>query len=85
MEKSLRVAEPRPRCAPFRGAQAEVFCTSANVLPLRARCGSRSTLQAEFGQHDHLVVEELGGRVLNEEMRTQGAALPWTDSIAAFS
>ncbi|MFC3340097.1 AAA family ATPase [Paracandidimonas soli] len=45
--------------------------------------GGKSTLLAELGRRGHIVVEEPGRRIVQEETRTGGHALPWID-IAAF-
>lgn len=41
--------------------------------------GGKSTLLAELGRRGHLVVEEPGRRIVMEEMRSNGTALPWLD------
>lgn len=41
--------------------------------------GGKSTLLAELGRRGYLVVEEPGRRIIIEEMRSQGTALPWLD------
>lgn len=45
--------------------------------------GGKSTLLAELQRRGHLVIEEAGRRVVQEELRSYGHALPWVD-MAAF-
>ncbi len=45
--------------------------------------GGKSTLLAELQRRGHAVVEEPGRRIVQEETRTGGRALPWID-MAAF-
>ena len=45
--------------------------------------GGKSTLLAELGRRGHAVVEEPGRRIVREEIRSKGSALPWVD-MAAF-
>ncbi|ARP89113.1 ATPase [Bordetella genomosp. 9] len=45
--------------------------------------GGKSTLLAELSQRGHAVVEEPGRRIVQEQTRTGGQALPWVD-MAAF-
>lgn len=45
--------------------------------------GGKSTLLSELQRRGHAVVEEPGRRVVQEESRTGGRALPWVD-MAAF-
>jgi predicted ATPase len=44
--------------------------------------GGKSTLLAELARRGHAVVEEPGRRIVQEELRCKGAALPWVDPIA---
>ena len=44
--------------------------------------GGKSTLLAELRARGHAVVEEPGRRIVNEELATGGAALPWRDLTA---
>ena len=44
--------------------------------------GGKSTLLAELARRGHAVVEEPGRRIVAEEMRTGGSALPWVDAAA---
>jgi predicted ATPase len=44
--------------------------------------GGKSTLVAELRRRGHAVVEEPGRRIVNEEMKRQGFALPWVDAVA---
>lgn len=46
--------------------------------------GGKSTLLAELAGRGYFVVEEPGRRVVAEEMRLNGSALPWID-LAAFA
>lgn len=46
--------------------------------------GGKSTLLAELARRGHSVVEEPGRRIIAEEMRSGGSALPWVD-LAAFA
>lgn len=46
--------------------------------------GGKSSLLAELARRGHAVVEEPGRRIVAEEMRTGGAALPWVD-LEAFA
>lgn len=43
--------------------------------------GGKSTLLSELQQRGHAVVAEPGRRVLREEMRDGGQALPWDDKV----
>ncbi len=43
--------------------------------------GGKSTLLSELQQRGHAVVMEPGRRILHEEMRSGGQALPWDDKI----
>jgi predicted ATPase len=45
--------------------------------------GGKSTLLAELHRQGHAIVEEPGRRIVQEEARTGGQALPWID-MAAF-
>ncbi|WP_233141379.1 AAA family ATPase [Haematobacter missouriensis] len=45
--------------------------------------GGKSTLIAELKARDHVVVEEPGRRIIDEEQSSGGSALPWVD-LAAF-
>jgi predicted ATPase len=44
--------------------------------------GGKSTLLAELGRLGFATVEEPGRRIVAEEMRTGGSALPWVDAEA---
>ena len=44
--------------------------------------GGKSTLLAELRRRGHGVVEEPGRRIVKEEMKGDGAALPWVDVVA---
>jgi len=44
--------------------------------------GGKSTLLAELGRRGHAVVEEPGRRIVREELRGGGSALPWVDAAA---
>ena len=44
--------------------------------------GGKSTLLAELGRRGHAVVEEPGRRIVGEELRARGSALPWVDATA---
>ena len=44
--------------------------------------GGKSTLLAELGRRGHAVVEEPGRRIVKEELRHDGSALPWIDQVA---
>lgn len=43
--------------------------------------GGKSTLLEELGRRGHAVVEEPGRRIVQEEIRTGGQALPWVDTV----
>jgi predicted ATPase len=43
--------------------------------------GGKSTVLAELGRRGHAVVEEPGRRIVQEELRAGGSALPWVDPI----
>ena len=45
-------------------------------------CGGKSTLIAELSRRGHAVVEEPGRRIVKEELRGKGTALPWVDATA---
>lgn len=44
--------------------------------------GGKSTLLAELGRRGYAVVEEPGRRIVQEELKGGGAALPWIDAVA---
>lgn len=44
--------------------------------------GGKSTLLAELGRRGYAVVEEPGRRIVKEELRGEGSALPWVDATA---
>jgi predicted ATPase len=44
--------------------------------------GGKSTLLAELARRGHAVVEEPGRRIVIEELKTGGSALPWLDMKA---
>jgi predicted ATPase len=44
--------------------------------------GGKSTLVAELGRRGHAVVEEPGRRIVKEELKNEGSALPGVDAIA---
>jgi len=44
--------------------------------------GGKSTLLAELQKRGHAVVEEPGRRIVQEQTRTGGQALPWLDTTA---
>ena len=44
--------------------------------------GGKSTLLAELARRGHAIVEEPGRRVVQEELRRGGIALPWVDAPA---
>jgi predicted ATPase len=44
--------------------------------------GGKSTLIAELGRRGHAVVEEPGRRIVKEELKRDGSALPWVDEVA---
>ena len=44
--------------------------------------GGKSTLVAEFRRRGHAVVEEPGRRIVEEEIKRDGSALPWADEVA---
>lgn len=44
--------------------------------------GGKSTLLAELGRRGHAIVEEPGRRIVAQELRSGGAALPWVDAVA---
>jgi len=44
--------------------------------------GGKSTLLAELGSHGYATVEEPGRRIVKEELKAGGPALPWVDEIA---
>ena len=44
--------------------------------------GGKSTLLDELGQRGHAVVAEPGRRIVAEQHRDGGTALPWTDPVA---
>lgn len=46
--------------------------------------GGKSTLLAELARRGHAVVEEPGRRIIEEERKGSGRALPWV-SLAAFA
>jgi predicted ATPase len=44
--------------------------------------GGKSTLLAELGRRGYAVVEEPGRRIVREELKAKGWALPWVDATA---
>jgi predicted ATPase len=44
--------------------------------------GGKSALLAELGRRGHAVVEEPGRRIVKEELKGGGSALPWVDEVA---
>lgn len=44
--------------------------------------GGKSTLLAELGRRGHAIVEEPGRRIVKEELKANGSALPWKDATA---
>jgi predicted ATPase len=44
--------------------------------------GGKSALLAELGRRGHAVVEEPGRRIVKEELKGDGSALPWVDEAA---
>jgi predicted ATPase len=44
--------------------------------------GGKSTLLAELGRRGHAVVAEPGRRIVKEELKGAGSALPWIDETA---
>jgi predicted ATPase len=44
--------------------------------------GGKSTLLAELARRGHAIVEEPGRRIVHEELRRGGSALPWVDAPA---
>jgi predicted ATPase len=44
--------------------------------------GGKSTLLAELHARGHHVVEEPGRRIVKQELKAGGQALPWVDEIA---
>jgi predicted ATPase len=44
--------------------------------------GGKSTLLAELGRRGYAVIEEPGRRIVREELKAKGSALPWVDATA---
>jgi predicted ATPase len=44
--------------------------------------GGKSTLLTELGRRGHAIVEEPGKRIVKDELKAEGSALPWIDAIA---
>jgi predicted ATPase len=44
--------------------------------------GGKSAVLAELGRRGYAVVEEPGRRIVKEELKGEGSALPWADEIA---
>src|SRR5580692_260113 len=44
--------------------------------------GGKSTLLIELGRRGHATVEEPGRRIVKEELKGKGSALPWIDAVA---
>ena len=44
--------------------------------------GGKSTLVAELRRRWHAVVAEPGRRIVKEELKSDGSALPWVDAVA---
>ncbi|WP_417313321.1 AAA family ATPase [Ectopseudomonas khazarica] len=57
--------------------------TTMNNFVIISGCsgGGKSTLLAELQRRGHAVVEEPGRRVVQQELRTGGRALPWLDLV----
>jgi predicted ATPase len=43
--------------------------------------GGKSTLLIELGRRGHTTVEEPGRRIVKEELKGEGSALPWIDAV----
>lgn len=65
---------------------SSVKCGERPILCLISGCssGGKSTLLAELAHRGHAVVQEPGRRIVAEELRNGGRALPWVD-LAAFA
>lgn len=57
---------------------------SRSVLILGCSGGGKSTLLTELAARGYAVVEEPGRRIVSQELKGDGAALPWVD-MAAFA
>jgi predicted ATPase len=44
--------------------------------------GGKSTLLLELGRRGHATVDEPGRRIVKEELKAEGSALPWIDATA---
>ena len=57
---------------------------NTNRLVVISGCsgGGKSTLLAELGRRGYATVEEPGRRIVKDELRIQGLALPWVDATA---
>ena len=44
--------------------------------------GGKSSLLAELGRRGYAVVEEPGRRIVREQLKARGSALPWVDAAA---
>jgi predicted ATPase len=44
--------------------------------------GGKSALLAELGRRGYAIVEEPGRRIVKEELKREGSALPWVDATA---
>jgi len=44
--------------------------------------GGKSTLLIELGRRGHATLEEPGRRIVKEELKGEGSALPWIDAVA---
>lgn len=58
--------------------------TDRHVILSGCSGGGKSTLLAELARRGFEVVEEPGRRIVEEELRGEGRALPWVD-LAAFA
>ena len=62
----------------------EKLVASRHVILSGCSGGGKSTLLAELRRRGFLAVEEPGRRIVAEEMRSEGKALPWVD-LEAFA
>ncbi len=71
-----------PRHSPLQERRA--YFMNRFVIISGCSGGGKSTLLAVLQRRGHAVIEEPGRRIVQEEMRTGGRALPWVDMAAGL-
>src|SRR5262249_59802256 len=66
-------------CGDFRGKSA---CMESFVTISGCSSGGKSTLLAELRRRGFATIDEPGRRIVTEELKRGGRALPWVDGVA---